>query len=354
MTAAHAADGRLAGRPYVLLTAECRAEHLSEVGGKAVGLGGLLRAGQRVPRSFVVAAAAYRDYRHGQISGTGPATGHPGADFRQEVRRSYADLSDGRGPALPVAVRSSSTMEDTADASGAGQFLTFLGARGADEVLARIEQCWASALAPQVESYRAQRGLAAAGQSVAVIVQELVDARAAGVMFTQHPRTGDRSLVVIEASYGLGEAVVGGEVSPDLFEINKITGQIAARRRGSKTTEYRLAEHGQGVERRPVAPDRQAAWSISDDEAAALVAMAAELEGALGRGLDVEWAIGPVAGTGPGESLFALQVRPITVTPGQASAGPTASTGPAGTGPASGIDLILGRLGAHSPGGPGQ
>jgi pyruvate,water dikinase len=349
MTAAHAAGGRLASLPYVLVTAECQAEHLSEVGGKAVGLGGLLRAGQRVPRSFVVGAAAYRDYLRDQITGPGPAPGRSGAGFHEAVRRSYADLSDGRGPALPVAVRSSATMEDTAEASGAGQFLTFLGACGADEVLARIEQCWASASAPQVESYRAQRGLDAAGQSVAVIVQELVDARAAGVMFTQHPRTGDRSVVVIEASYGLGEAVVGGEVSPDLFEINKITGQTTSRHRGSKASEYRLAERGRGVEQRPVSPGRQAAWSISDHEVAGLVAMAAELESALGRGLDVEWAIGPVAGAGPEESLFALQVRPITVAPGPAAAGAL----PAAAGPASsGIDLILGRLSAPPPGGP--
>jgi pyruvate,water dikinase len=334
MTVSPAADDRLAGPRYVLATAECRAEHLSEAGGKAVGLGRLLRAGQRVPRSFVVAAAAYREYLRGQTTG-------PGAEFRHSVARSYTDLSG--GGSIPVAVRSSATMEDSADASGAGQFMTFLGARGAQEVLARIEQCWVSASAPQVESYRSQRGLDAAGQSVAVIVQELVDARAAGVMFTQHPRTGDRSVVVIESSYGLGEAVVGGEVSPDLLEINKITGQITQRSLGTKAAEYRLAAGGHQVERRPVDPQRQRAWSITEAEAAALVAMAAELEAALGRGLDVEWAIGAVPSGGQRESLFALQVRPITVD--SAARGPGAA--PAG----SGIDLILGRLSGGQPGG---
>jgi pyruvate,water dikinase len=197
-----------------------------------------------------------------------------------------------------------------------------------------------------VESYRRQRGIDAAGQSVAVIVQELVDARAAGVMFTQHPRTSDRSVVVIESSHGLGEAVVGGEVSPDLLEVNKITGQITQRSLGTKAAEYRLAADGHRVERRPVDPARQRAWSITDAEAAALVAMAAELEAALGQGLDVEWAIGAVPSGGPGESLFALQVRPITVD--SAVRGPGAA--PAG----SGIDLILGRLSGRQPDGHPQ
>jgi pyruvate,water dikinase len=338
VTVSPAAEGRLAGPQYVLATADCRAEHLSEVGGKAVGLGRLLRAGQRVPRSFVVAAAAYREYARGQGSGAGAG---PGAEFRRSVARSYADLSG--GDSIPVAVRSSATMEDAADASGAGQFMTFLGARGPQEVLARIEQCWISAAAPQVESYRHQRGLDAAGQSVAVIVQELVDARAAGVMFTQHPRTGDRSVVVIESSYGLGEAVVGGEVSPDLLEINKITGQITQRSLGTKTAEHRLAADGHQVERRPVDPQRQRAWSITDAEAAALAAMAAELETALGRGLDVEWAIGAVPSEGQGEALFALQVRPIT--------GECAARGPGAASAGSGIDLILGRLSGRQPDG---
>jgi pyruvate, water dikinase len=346
MTASPAADDRPVSPQYVVATADCGVERLSEVGGKAVGLGGLLRAGQRVPGSFVVAAAAYREYLQGRPAahaGTGYAgLPAPGEEFRRCVERSYSELS-GRGTAIPVAVRSSATMEDSADASGAGQFMTFLGARGADEVLDQIEQCWISASAPQVESYRSQRGIDAAGQSIAVIVQELVDARAAGVMFTRHPRTGDRSVVVIESSYGLGEAVVGGEVSPDLLEVNKITGQITRRSLGSKATEYRLAAGGHGIERRPVGPVRQRTWSIADDEAAALVAMAAELETALGRGLDVEWAIGGTASAGAGESLFALQVRPITVDSAARGAGAV----PAGRG----IDLILGRLSGRLPDG---
>ncbi len=340
MTRPRAGHDRLLLPRYVVATADCRAEHVGEVGGKAAGLGSLLRAGQRVPGSFVIAASAFAEYVQSRAAGPGGAASQQrqaaGEEVRRSIERSYAALGGRHGADIPVAVRSSATIEDSADASCAGQFMTFLGARGADEVIGKVEECWISAFAPHLESYRSQRGIAEAGQSVAVIVQELVDARVSGVMFTQHPRTADRSLVVIESSYGLGEAVVGGEVSPDLFEVNKITGQVTQRSLGSKAAEHRLPTDGRLVQRRPVEAARREAWSITDEEIAALLAMATELESALGRGLDVEWAIGTVESDGPGESLFALQVRPITAEPAHRARG----AAPAG----SGIDLILGRL----------
>ena len=131
---------------------------------------------------------------------------------------------------------------------------------------------------------------------MAVIVQELVDARVAGVMFTQHPRTGDRSLVVIESSYGLGEAVVGGEVTPDLFEVNRITRHVHDSRIGAKPFEHRLRAGGRSVLTLPVDDGRQRAWSICEEQVMALLALARDLETKLGRGLDVEWAIGSTAG----------------------------------------------------------
>jgi phosphoenolpyruvate synthase/pyruvate phosphate dikinase len=160
------------------------------------------------------------------------------------------------------------------------------------------------------------------------------------VMFTQHPETGDRSLIVIESSYGLGEAVVGGDVVPDLFEINKITRQRYRSRLGSKHTEHRLLADGRGVQARPVDAARQQDWSVSEAEVTALAAMAADLEARLGRGLDVEWAIGTAPGTHGEEALFALQVRPITVDPRQrAASGPDRGA----------IDHILGRLAGRRP-----
>ena len=334
------------GAGYVAVTEGCRAEHVAVVGGKAVGLGSLLRAGQRVPPSFVVTASAYRDYVRSQPRTLSRAV-------RDSIAQAYSVLSARAGADLTVAVRSSAAVEDSAQASWAGQFQTFLGVRGIDEVLHRIEQCWAAALAPHVSAYGADRqiGEDANGEEggVAVIVQELVDARAAGVMFTQHPKTGDRSLVVIESSYGLGEAVVGGEVTPDLFEVNKITRQRHSSRLGSKQIEYRLSRDGRDVRAAPVDPERRGEWSISEHEVTALVTMAAELEGRLGRGLDVEWAIGSTGSADGEETTFALQVRPITVQPA-AVVPPSRPGGPAGQHRDS-IDHILGRLAGRGPGG---
>jgi phosphoenolpyruvate synthase/pyruvate phosphate dikinase len=338
---------RVAG-DHVVPTESCLPEHVASVGGKAVGLGSLLRAGQRVPASFVVSAGAYRDFVRSEPH-------RMSAAVREAIARAYSSLSERHGGELTVAVRSSATVEDAAEASWAGQFQTFLGIRGADEVVASVEQCWAAAMAPHVGAYRADRRVDADGVDgrgvdgdgvdgdgvdgdggVAVIVQELVDARISGVMFTQHPQTGDRSLVVIESSYGLGEAVVGGEVTPDLIAVNKITGQRHHARVGAKHREHRLGPDRRGVQAVPVDPQRQQDWSISEPEVAALVTMAAELEARLGRGLDVEWAVGATGNGAGGESMFALQVRPITVSHArpQTSAGQHRDP----------IDHILGRL----------
>lgn len=336
--------------PLVKATLDCHPEDVGEVGGKAVGLGRLLRAGQPVPESFVVTAEAYRRFV------AGGADGVPD-EVVEAVTRSYMALCTRRRATIPVAVRSSATVEDSEDASCAGQFKTFLGARGIPQVVEEVRACWLSAFDPHVNAYRAQRAGAAGDGEVAVVVQELVDARAAGVMFTQHPRSGDRSLVVIEGSYGLGEAVVGGEVVPDLFEVNKITRQIVKRSLGQKAHEHRLHVDGSRVERREVDAERRSDWAISEEDVAALVDMAAQLESALGRGLDAEWAFGAVAGADDdAHSLFALQVRPITVDPGargDLAVAPAPGAAPAGGSPApslSAVDLILGRLSTHGPG----
>jgi pyruvate,water dikinase len=318
---------------YVVATESCLPQHLGTVGGKAVGLGSLLRAGQRVAASFVVTAAAYRDYVASGARELSPA-------MREAIGGAYLALCESRGAELTVAVRSSATIEDSTEASCAGQFRTFLGASGVEEVLEEVQRCWNAAVEPQIGSYRAARQIEAADEGVAVIVQELVDARVAGVMFTQHPRTGDRSLVVIESSYGLGEAVVGGEVTPDLFEVNRITRRIHDSRIGSKPFEHRLAPGGRSVQALPVDGVRQRAWSITEEQVMALIALAGDLEAKLGRGLDVEWAIGSTAGTAGEVALFTLQVRPITA----------GSRRPAAASPnRDAVGHILGRLAGRTP-----
>ncbi len=324
---------------YVVATAECHPADITRVGGKAIGLGRLIRAGQRVPSSFVVSADAYLEY----VGALSPdLDGSMPAAIAEEIVSAYRGLCEAQGTSeLTVAVRSSATIEDSTEASCAGQFRTFLGATGADEVLREVERCFLSAFEPHVDSYRAHRSIASDDEGVAVVVQELVSARASGVMFTRHPRTGDRSLVVVESSYGLGEAVVGGEVTPDLFEVNKITGHVHERMLGSKATEHDLTPDGRSVETRPVDEDRRSAWSISDEEIEALVQVGRDLEQQIGRGLDIEWAIGRTVGTGAAEELFVLQVRPITVDPKHANAGVVVAQNGRVHNP---IDVVLGRL----------
>lgn len=329
--AAVAAQTARAGE-YVAATDACQPCSLGSVGGKAVGLASLLRAGQRVPASFVVTSAAYRDY---------VAAGGISAAVREAIVRSYSALCERHGTDLVVAVRSSATIEDSTEASCAGQFRTFLGASGVEDILEQVEQCWRATLEPAVSSYRAHRRLRPEDDGVALIVQELVDARVAGVMFTQHPRTGDRSQIVIESSYGLGEAVVGGEVTPDLFEVNRVTRRIRESRVGAKPFEHRLAPDGRSVQILPVSRERQQALSISGEEVMALAGLAGELESALGRGLDVEWAIGTTRSLRGEEALFVLQVRPITVVP---------RPEPAASANLEAVDHILGRLSGRQPG----
>jgi phosphoenolpyruvate synthase/pyruvate phosphate dikinase len=320
---------------YVVATDSCVPDQLPAVGGKAVGLGALLRAGQRVPASFVLTAAAYHDFVAAGARGLSPAA-------REAVTTAYSALCARWGTVLPVAVRSSAAAEDSTDASYAGQFRTFLGATGPEEVLAQVERCWLAASEPGVDTYRADRHQQAAAGGVAVIIQEMVDARVAGVMFTQHPRTGDRSLIVIESSYGLGEAVVGGEVVPDLFEVNRITRRMHRSRAGQKAVEHRLAAGGRAVQTLPVDPAAQDAWSISDEEIDELVTLASDLEARLGRGLDVEWAIGTTPSAPGNDVLYALQARPITVSRGKP---------PAASPNTRAVDYILGRLAGRRPSG---
>ena len=211
-------------------------------GGKGANLGELIRAGYRVPAGFVVTTDAYAAVLEGsgltsRISArlqegapddTGVSAGSairaefadvevPG-DVRAAITDAYAAL--GRGP---VAVRSSATAEDLPGAAFAGQHDTYLNIVGEAEVLAAVRRCWASLWTDRAIAYRRQRGIDAPDMRIAVIVQDMVDADTAGVLFTANPLTGDASEMVINASYGLGCAVVDGRVSPDSLRIDKAT-----------------------------------------------------------------------------------------------------------------------------------
>lgn len=211
----------------------------------------------------------------------------------------------------PVAVRSSGESEDLAGASFAGQYDTFLWVKGPDALLTHMRQCWAGLFGDAVLSYRpggAAASVAAGDFAICVGVQSMVEARAAGVMFTLDPLNGDRSKVVIEAVWGLGEGVVKGDVTPSRFCVDKITRDMSVRAISEQPEEYRFDAASGTVGLFAVDAARSNAPCISDDEVQALVSLGREIERMRGGGAqDIEWAIGPDG------SVAVLQVRPETV-----------------------------------------
>jgi pyruvate,water dikinase len=244
-------------------------------GRKAQGLAALLRAGLPVPNGFVV---------------TDPATTDPGT-----VAEHLRGL---RGRA--VAVRSSGLAEDSAAASFAGQLETVLGARGLDEVLVALRRCAASPDTDRARGYRAH--LALDDESAApVLVQELIEADHAGVLFTRDPRTG-ADTVVINASWGLGESVVSAAVVPDEVIVAPPADTVRVTI-GTKETRLDLGEHG--LLRSPVPPPDRSRGCLPPGEITELVALGRRCEHLLGGAQDIEWAV-------RGERIWLLQARPIT------------------------------------------
>jgi pyruvate,water dikinase len=300
------------------------------VGGKGGSLGELQRAGIVVPPGFVVRTGAFESFLQ-QIELRTPVRARVEAlepdalpqiqacsrdlrrrievaplpeDVAADINSAHARLAgDAR---IPVAIRSSATTEDAADASFAGLQDTFLWVTTAADALDRLRSCWASLYSVESISYRRARRYPEAGVAMAVVVQSMVNARSAGVMFTRSPTSGDRSVITIESAWGLGSAVVGGEVTPDRWVIGKVTGEISVRTISDKAIEHVPAASG-GVEEVKVAEERRRLASMSDDELQALRMIGRKIERHYGSAQDVEWAVDR-----SGEILV-LQSRPETV-----------------------------------------
>jgi pyruvate, water dikinase len=231
------------------------------------------------------------------------------ADVCADIVAAHAELC---GPDLnfPVAVRSSATAEDSGEASFAGLQDTCLWVKGAEAVLKSVLSCWASLYSVPSISYRRKDGTPENGTAIAVVVQKMVDARSAGVMFTRSPLTGDRSVITVEATWGLGSAVVSGEVTPDRFVIGKITGEISVREISDKVIEH-LPDWDGGIREVTTPEGFRCLPSISDGELKALAEIGRRIERHYGRPQDIEWAIDR-----SGEILL-LQSRPETVWSGK-------------------------------------
>ncbi|WP_240484348.1 PEP/pyruvate-binding domain-containing protein [Pseudarthrobacter sulfonivorans] len=301
------------------------------VGGKAANLGELFAAGLPVPDGFCLTTEAYLEATAGHPHRTDglladvhtalqatpdgdlPALAALASRARgviqnapvptevaAAVEQAYAALGDN----VPVAVRSSATAEDLPSASFAGQQDTYLNVVGAAAVVEAVRNCWASLWTDRAVSYRASRGIDPAAVALAVVVQRMVDATAAGVLFTANPLTGRRKQAVIDASPGLGEAVVSGAVNPDHFVVDPLTGRVLERRLGDKRIAVRPIPGG-GTRTLAIS-NGEAAACLTDKQAAELAALGHRVEGHFGSPQDIEWAI---AGDG---HFWLTQSRPIT------------------------------------------
>jgi pyruvate,water dikinase len=310
------------------------------VGGKNASLGEMINAKMPVPPGFAVTAYAYEKFIVGtriaeiiykiiketvtdpndpkqytvaseKIRALIEKTPMP-KTIENAVKSAYKELNKMVGMKdVFVAVRSSATAEDLPDASFAGQQETYLNVRGADDLLDKIMKCWSSLFTPRAIFYRNEKGFAHEKVFISVGVQKMVNSRAAGVMFTLNPVTGNTAELVIEGNYGLGETVVSGVVNPDDFVVDKKTLKITERRISKKTIQYiRDPKTGETIHL-DVPAEKQKETCLSDEEILKLAELGNLIENHYERPMDIEWAIDKDLSFP--KNIFVVQARPETV-----------------------------------------
>ena len=301
---------------------------LAVVGGKGANLSRLVRAGFPVPSGFLVSTEAYLAFvraneLQGRISELASsdqrATEEVSADIRQlfeqgnilpevaaEIRQAYSELIQGAEGPPSLAVRSSATAEDLSGASFAGQQESYLNVRGEEALLEAVKRCWSSLWTARALEYRARQGIDPSLVSLAVVVQVMVPAEAAGIMFTANPVTGSRDEIVIDAAWGLGEAVVGGLVNPDHIVADKESGEIREITVAEKA--LMTVAVGAGTQERPVEAQLQRARVLDDRQVAELAKLGADIEEHYGAPQDIEWCLAD-------GRFYIVQARPITALP---------------------------------------
>ena len=349
-------------KAIILWFEQLRKEDVPIVGGKNANLGEMLSAGIPVPPGFAVTAYAYKKFLEEtglseKITQTLKETivkGEPQEYeeaskkiqkliiespmpkyIEEKIREAYRELNRRLGlENVRVAVRSSATAEDLPDASFAGQQETYLNVIGEDEVVKKVKECWASLWTARAIYYRESKGFDHSKVLISVAVQKMVNSRSAGVMFTLHPVTGDENVIVIEGSWGLGETVVQGRVTPDEIVVDKKTLKITEKRVNEKAIALLFDPVGRrNVEIELPADEKELekiaekypeiakiikkygmfrnAPALSDEEAVKLAELAKKIEEHYGRAMDIEWAIDqdlPYP-----QNVFIVQARPETV-----------------------------------------
>lgn len=320
---------------YVLWFDELRRADVGLVGGKSSSLGELTSSVDvPVPYGYATTANAYRYFmektgqnkkihkmlqelqdvedsvelhevctkiRESICSATMPE------DLAEQIGKAYEELAEKVGEKNPfVAVRSSATAEDLPDASFAGQQDTYLNVTGRDMVIRKVKECYASTFTDRAVYYRAKKNFDHENVALSAAVQMMADAKAAGVMFTVNLATGADDSIMIEGSWGLGEYIVQGTVTPDNFVVDKDSLTITSRRINDKSIEL-IRKEGGDVEERKVEPERAKAQVISDEQIAQLADYAKRIEKHYGCYMDMEWAVDHK------DRLWILQARPETV-----------------------------------------
>lgn len=304
-----------------------RLKDLPRIGGKSAHLGELIAAGLPVPSGFVVTTDACKRFIQSdpriehwlEILARCDARDLTALRAATEVLRQQltaivmpGDVADAIATAMSPesggawAVRSSATVEDLPEASFAGQHDSFLNIHGRDAVLEAVKCCWLSLFSERAISYRMRKGVVAGRAQMAVIVQQLIATDAAGVMFTADPAGGNSDSILIEAAFGLGEAVVQGKVTPDRIEVSRSKLQVV--RRDTDWKRVRIVATKDGVCEQPLAAEKGGAPALDDEMAIRLAQLGLKAERLLGSPLDVEWGL-------YNRELWLLQARAVTTLP---------------------------------------
>jgi pyruvate,water dikinase len=317
------------GHKAIVWFNEVSKEDVPTVGGKGANLGEMTRAKIPVPPGFIVTADAYFDFLKksklvgrigtllkplnpdnsnqlhqiaGQIKQLILDTPIP-PEIAEEIKYSYTKMGGG-----PVAVRSSATAEDLPEASFAGQQRTFLNIEGRKEVIAAVRGCWASLFEPRAIFYRHQQGFDHFKVGIAVPVQKMVQSEASGVMFTIEPVTSDSNHIIIEAVHGLGEAIVSGEVTPDLYIVDKKTTKIVNKKPARQELQLVRNPGATGEEANiwvEMPPEEQTRQKVTDEEIIEIAKLGKRLEEWYKFPQDIEWAK-------QDSEIFIVQTRPVT------------------------------------------
>ena len=293
---------------------------ISLVGGKGANLGKMARAGLPVPPGFCVTTDAYKQFINEtglwiemeRLLATVPAR-ESGEKIRQmiekanmpvsismSIKEAYIKLNGGKAP---VAVRSSATAEDLADASFAGQQESYLGIRGSENLTVYVQRCWASLWTERAISYRERNQFPHHQVSLSVVVQKMVASDVAGVLFTVNPVTNQRDEMFVNAAYGLGESVVSGRVTPDTYRVARKRFRVIERTLGSKSTRIDMTNGGT-VEVNNTQTERER-LCLDDSALRRLSALGEQVEKYYGAPQDIEWAFA-------NDQLYLLQTRPVT------------------------------------------